>query len=184
MTRRELIHSLSAGAALNWSSILAAQEHAHQMAAAGADASFEYLDAGIAAEIEALAAQIIPSGDSPGAREAGVIYFIDRALSTFDKDQRDFYTTGMRELQETRKAMFPGSASIASLSAQQQMQLLKTIETRTFFEVLRTHTMMGFFGDPSLGGNRGGVGWKLIGFEDKFQFEPPFGYYDGPEGKG
>jgi hypothetical protein len=29
-----------------------------------------------------------------------------------------------------------------------------------------------------LGGNRDEVGWKLIGFEDKFHFEPPFGYYD------
>jgi hypothetical protein len=39
---------------------------------------------------------------------------------------------------------------------------------------------MGFFGNPSYGGNRDLVGWKLIGFEDRFQFEPPFGYYDGP----
>ena len=28
-------------------------------------------------------AQIVPSDDTPGAREAGVIYFIDRALATF-----------------------------------------------------------------------------------------------------
>ncbi|PYT19675.1 MAG: hypothetical protein DMG57_44565 [Acidobacteria bacterium] len=34
--------------------------------------------------IAAIANQIIPSNDGPGAREAGVIYFIDRALSTFD----------------------------------------------------------------------------------------------------
>jgi hypothetical protein len=28
------------------------------------------------------------------------------------------------------------------------------------------------------------LGWKLIGFEDEFSFEPPFGYYDRPENIG
>jgi gluconate 2-dehydrogenase gamma chain len=55
---------------------------------------------------------------------------------------------------------------------------MKAIERKPFFDLLRTHTVMGFFCDPSLGGNRDEVGWKLIGFEDKFHFEPPFGYYD------
>ncbi len=36
--------------------------------------AFKVLTAAEAAEFEAIAAQIIPSGDSPGAREAGVIY--------------------------------------------------------------------------------------------------------------
>jgi hypothetical protein len=31
---------------------------------------------------------------------------------------------------------------------------------------------------PTYGGNRDGVGWKLIGFEDRHTFQPPFGYYD------
>jgi hypothetical protein len=31
---------------------------------------------------------------------------------------------------------------------------------------------------PEYGGNREGLGWKLIGFEDRHIFEPPFGYYD------
>jgi hypothetical protein len=37
---------------------------------------------------------------------------------------------------------------------------------------------MGFFIDPAYGGNFNQIGWKLIGFEDKFNFKPPFGYYD------
>ena len=28
------------------------------------------------------------------------------------------------------------------------------------------------------GGNRDRVGWKLIGFEDRMAYQPPFGYYD------
>jgi hypothetical protein len=42
-----------------------------------------------------------------------------------------------------------------------------------------THTLYGFLGNSSYGGNRDNVGWKLIGFEDRMAYQPPFGYYDG-----
>ena len=38
--------------------------------------------------------------------------------------------------------------------------------------------LLGMFTLPAYGGNRAGVGWKLIGFEDTHAFYPPFGYYD------
>ena len=38
------------------------------------------------------------------------------------------------------------------------------IDPRAFFELLRYHTIAGFFADPVRGGNRDLVGWKLIGF--------------------
>ncbi len=160
-----------------WADILAAQQHAH--AAAGSpDARFETLNAEAAAEIEALAAQIIPSTGGPGAREAGVIYFIDRALATFAQEDREGYRTGMAEVQQKRKELFPQSSSIASLAAEQQMALMRAIEASSFFELLRTHTVLGFLGDPSYGGNRGKAGWRQIGFEDRMAYTPPFGYYD------
>jgi gluconate 2-dehydrogenase gamma chain len=134
----------------------------------------------MAAEIDAITSQIIPSGDGPGAHEAGVIYFIDRALSTFDKDVREAYHTGMADVQKRRKELFPSSASIAALTGDQQIHLIKSIETTEFFELLRTHTMYGFLGNPSYGGNRDRVGWKLIGFEDRMAFQHPFGSYDTP----
>jgi gluconate 2-dehydrogenase gamma chain len=74
--------------------------------------------------------------------------------------------------------MFPSAESIASLSREQQIQLVRAIEKSDFFDVVRTHTVLGFLGDPSYGGNRGKVGWNYIGFEDRMAFEPPFGYYD------
>ena len=76
--------------------------------------------------------------------------------------------------------MFPSSASIATLSGKQQMELIRAIEHTDFFELLRTHTLYGFLGNPSYGGNRDQVGWKLIGFDDRHLFQPPFGYYDAP----
>jgi len=148
------------------------------IAAAQQHAPFQTLDPATAAEIDALTSQIIPSSDGPGAHEAGVVYFIDRALSTFDADLRDSYRMGMASVQQKRQEMFPRSTSIATLSSEQQIQLIHAIETTEFFELLRTHTLYGFLGNPSYGGNRDRVGWKLIGFEDRMAYQPPFGYYD------
>jgi len=165
-----------------WAAVLAAQEHAHSVMRSAAPAAFTVLSLAEAMEISAIAGQIIPSGDSPGAREAGVVYFIDRALATFDSDKRALYTKGLEEAERKRAELFPRSKSIAELHADQQIQLLRAIENTEFFDQVRTHSIMGFFGNPSYGGNRGLAGWKLIGFEDRFHFEPPFGYYDGPDG--
>ena len=139
---------------------------------------FTVLDPAMAADIEALTAQIIPSGDGHGAREAGVVYFIDRALATFEADKRDAYHAGMKAIHETRRKLFPNSSNVASLADAQQIELLRVVEKSEFFELLRTHTVWGFVGSPGYGGNRGKVGWAHIGFDDRMHFEPPFGYYD------
>ena len=160
-----------------WPEVLAAQQHAHN-AVNAPTTPFEILDASTAAEIDALAAQIIPSTGGPGAREAGVIYFIDRALSTFARGDREAYRAGIAQFQQKRKELFPDSTAIASLTPEQQIALIRTMETSAFFELLRTHTVLGYLGDPSYGGNRGKIGWRQIGFEDRMTYEPPFGYYD------
>ena len=160
--------------------VAAAQQHAHDAVASSTPPPFQALDAEMAAEIDAITSQIIPSTDGPGAREAGVVYFIDRALATFDAGLRDSYRMGMAGVQQKRQEMFPGSASVAGLKSEQQIQLIRSIEGSDFFELLRTHTMYGFLGNPSYGGNRDRVGWKLIGFDNRMAYQPPFGYYDAP----
>jgi gluconate 2-dehydrogenase gamma chain len=89
----------------------------------------------------------------------------------------------MAGIQQKRREMFPGSASVIALTSDQQIELIRAIETTDFFELLRTHTMYGFLGNPSYGGNRDRVGWKLIGFDDRMAYQPPFGYYDAQEQK-
>jgi len=131
-----------------------------------------------AGEIKAIAGQIIPDNDTPGAEAAGVIWFIDRALAGYDQDKRELYTSGLAETQAKRAELFPGSTDIVSLSASQQIELLKAIEKTEFFQQVRVHTILGFFGHPKYGGNRNMVGWKLVGFEHSMQYKPPFGYYD------
>ena len=164
--------------ASRWSDILEAQEHVHRATKSEAPARFEFFSPEQAAEIEAMTAQIIPSDDTPGAREARSVYFIDRVLTTFDRDKQLLYTQGLRDLQAKTAELFPGSNQFSALTSAQQIQLLTAIEKTEFFEQVRQHTIMGFLANPDYGGNHDKIGWKLIGFEDKFVFEPPFGFYD------
>ena len=131
-----------------------------------------------------MAAQIIPSDDAPGAREAQVIHFIDRVLTTFDRDKQQAYTQGLKDLHRKTQELFPSAPRFSSLSSAQQIQLLAAIEKTEFFELVRVHTIMGYLSRPEYGGNHDQAGWKLIGFEDEMTFEPPFGYYDAESNKG
>src|SRR6185437_12740274 len=105
----------------NWPAEVAAAEQAR---AAG---GFAYFTPAQAMEIDAMAAQIFPSDDTPGAREAQVVYFIDLALVTFAQDRQGAYAQGLGELQAKTKEMFPSAASFAALSSEQQIQLLHAI---------------------------------------------------------
>lgn len=177
LTRRSLL--LSSLSAATMADIAEAQQHAHA-ATQAASATLRYLTAADAPEIEALAAQIIPADDgTPGAKEAGCIHFIDRALETFDRDQRDLYRTGLAATQKKRLELFPQSKSLAALAPAEAIAVIKAIEDTDFFKLLRTHTVMGFLAPPQWGGNRNHAGWTHIHLEhDKMSFQPPFGYYD------
>jgi gluconate 2-dehydrogenase gamma chain len=174
----------SAWLALRWPAILAVQEHAQRAAESGQPAQFQIFSPEEAVEIEAVAAQMIPSDEGPGAREARVIYFIDRALMTFDVDKQLAYTQGLEDLQQKTLELFPVADRFSSLSSAQQIQLLTSIERTGFFELVRLHTIMGYLSHPDYGGNRNRAGWQLIGFEDKMTYAPPFGYYDSEYNKG
>lgn len=182
-SRRDFLFESAAGLgsvwlAASWPEVLAAKEHAHQAARAAQSAQaapiLEFFSPEEASEVEAMIAQIIPrDGASPGAKEAGGIYFIDRALTTFDRGRQALYGQGLKDLQA--KA---GGANFSALSSDRQIEVLKGIENTQFFAVVREHTIVGFLAEPSHGGNQDKAGWKMLGFDDAFQFKPPFGYYD------
>lgn len=177
MNRREWL-STAAGS-IAWSAVADAQEHARHAVVSAATSKFEFFDPAAAREIAVIAAQIMPTTETPGATEAGVIYFIDRALRTFDIDKQRTYRDGLAEMKLAREKKHPGSTSFAELSPEQQSAMLHEIDKSPFFEQVRFHTMLGMFGHPSYGGNRDRSGWKLIGFEDRMAWQPPFGFYDG-----
>jgi gluconate 2-dehydrogenase gamma chain len=158
--------------------VLAAQEHAHHAARTQAPSKFEFFNPEQAAGVEAIAAQIIPSDDTPGAREARAIYFIDRALATFAADDRTSFVEGLKQLDKKSSKRFGKGKRFSDLNSEQQTKLLKDIEKTPFFELARTMTILGTFTNPEYGGNYDKIGWKLLGFEDQFFFKSPYGFYD------
>jgi gluconate 2-dehydrogenase gamma chain len=179
--------------AANWPALLSAATHAHNAVKAATPPKFEFLTLEEAAEVEAITARIIPTDDTPGAREAGVVYFIDRGLATFAADSQKTYREGLPELEARVKEMFPSALKFSGLTAEQQDAVLQSFDenapaarralrarpgAQNFFETVRQHTIAGFLVDPDYGGNRDGVGWKLIGREREHTFQAPFGYYD------
>jgi gluconate 2-dehydrogenase gamma chain len=186
--------------AVHWPAVVAAAEHAHKAAAFPENQKWDFFTPAEAKEVEALASCIIPSDGTPGAREAGVVYFIDRALVTFSIDDQKKYREGLPGIQQRLKELFPDAALFSSATPEQQEAVLESLDeagaknpptrpranfrpsssAQPLFEVLRGHTIAGFLIDPEADrrGNRNGVGWTVIGREPQHGFQPPFGYYD------
>ena len=141
-----------------------------------AGAAFKNLSTQEANELAAIAAQIIPATETPGAREAGVIYFIDAALGGFMAGAVGFLRAGLKDL------LAANEGSFASLSSDEQISALKKIEMDPFFGTVRFLTVTGMFCMPSRGGNREHMGWDLLGFDYRHAWQAPFGYYDEREG--
>jgi hypothetical protein len=58
--------------------------------------------------------------------------------------------------------------------------LEKTVGTATLSAAAaRVATISGFLANPEYGGNAGTAGGRAIGFDDRFVWAEPFGWYDG-----
>lgn len=137
--------------------------------------TFFFLDE--ADTVDALAARIIPGdAEDPGAREAGVVYYIDRALSGTYSEWQGVYREGIRTLNTYTTERYGGNFfELSETNQDTVMEALANGEvpgfgdsdmgaSESFFTVVWSHTAEGMFSDPIYGGNRGAVGWKLIGF--------------------
>jgi gluconate 2-dehydrogenase gamma chain len=137
-----------------------------------------------AADVDAIAAQIIPTDDLPGAREAGAVYFVDHSLATWAQRQREPFARGLDALNREAGHRWPGTGRFASLSSARQIELLHATEQTPFFQTMRFLTIAGTFANPSWGGNHDKIGWQILGFEDRFVWQPPFGDYDADANAG
>lgn len=129
-----------------------------------------------AAAVSAICEQIIPTDQDPGAISAGVPNFIDKQLAGVYKRHQQAYRTGLAGVQETSQAMF--RASFEALNWANQTAVLEALESgkakgrswesqssRAFFQLIRDHTMQGFYGSPRHGGNRDYVSYKMLGID-------------------
>ena len=145
---------------------------------AESERTYKVLSSEQAAAFDAFAAQVIPSEPgSPGAREANVTRFADNGLAGFAKDQRPEFERALAALK-----VHAGATSFAAMTSARQIEVMRDFDkaNHSAFEALRAPVIAGMFANPSYGGNAGKVGWKLIGFEDRFFWQAPFGYYDQP----
>ncbi len=131
-----------------------------------------------AAVVSAMTERIFPTdANGAGAREAGVVIFIDRQLAGPYGHDKYRYTKGpwVESIPEhgyqgqsnPRQIYREGITQLgnfATLGAAEQDQALIAIEKTTFFQMVRTHTLEGMFCDPLHGGNADMVGWRLIGY--------------------
>ncbi len=176
---RAAVAASAAWAAASLGDVEDALAWAAQRAADGDRAATLALTPAQADVIDAVASRILPAVDGrPGAREAGALYFIDKALATFNTGQKPLYARGVADLDRRAARRWKGSAGFAALTSSQQDELLREIEKTPFFEAVRFDTIVGVFALPSWGGNRDYAGWKLLGIDHQMAYQAPFGYYD------
>ncbi len=181
-TRREFLVDSGSAAGAGWlayffPALFSVSELACQ--AQSENASFVTFTPEEAADFEALTAQIIPSGDTPGAKEAGVVYFADLSLAQVDGfvPMLQPVRAGLSELKDRAKEK-GNDTSFAELPDADQKEIIAAIESTPFFSLARLLTLFGLFAHPKYGGNRDKAGWELIGFVDRHGWQPPFGHYD------
>ena len=85
---------------------------------------------------------------------------------------QEIYRIGIQEINAICRQRY--ERPFDQLQPERQDEVLKMLEkgemdlpslsSRLFFDLLWRNTEEGFFADPLYGGNRGKVGWKLVGF--------------------
>jgi gluconate 2-dehydrogenase gamma chain len=146
------------------------------------DTERSVFDAHERAAVEAATARIIPTDHDPGAREAGVIEYIERIVMSYESQSQSLYHDGVKELDKLALDE-SGAGEFRSLKPEQQDKILAALENRKspFFSLLVRHTMEGFYGDSRHGGNKNRVGWKILGFPGPGfpdGHRSPLGWYD------
>jgi gluconate 2-dehydrogenase gamma chain len=133
-----------------------------------------FFNAQDAATVAAFTERLMPGAPGkPGARDAGVLNYIDLALSGAYSELQEFYRRGLAQLDAyCRKAY---SEPFARLDSAKQDEVIAALEqgkaagftwptAQAFFDTIRTHTFEGMFADPVYGGNKDFAGWRLVGF--------------------
>jgi gluconate 2-dehydrogenase gamma chain len=155
-------------------STISTHQHTIEQAHATGTKLGAFLNADDSTALEAFAERLMPGEPGiPGARDAGVLNYIDLALAGAYADMQEFYRRGFAALDEHCRKTY--AKSFVALDPAQQDAVITALTegkaasftwptSQAFFNTVRTHTMEGMFADPIYGGNKDFAGWRMVGF--------------------
>lgn len=117
--------------------------------------------------------QLIPADNFSGAREAGVVNFIDKLLFQRFPELTEPYRNGVRSLENFCRETY--RSTFAQLDWDAQHHVLTRMEKgelpvsfwkepnqREFFNMTLRNTMQGYYGPPRHGGNENYVSYRMM----------------------
>lgn len=123
--------------------------------------------------IIAFTEQLIPADKDPGATDANVINFIDKQLMGHYSRFQTEYRKGLSALEGSVQKLF--QSDFPDLEWEKQTAFMKQMEKgklpeefwteinqSSFFALVLSHCMQGFYGAPRHGGNKNYVSYKMM----------------------
>ncbi len=127
-----------------------------------------------AAALDAWLDVLIPADQDPGARQAGVVNYIDIQLTRSKlRKLQPAYRAALAAL--SRLAAQRGAPSFEALSFEARTAIAAQLEQgavdkalfsdggKSAFNMVLDHAMQGFYGNPRHGGNKDYASWHMIG---------------------
>jgi gluconate 2-dehydrogenase gamma chain len=137
---------------------------------------WRYLDEEEITLLDAIVEQIIPTDDFPGGKWANVSNFIDKQLNTYYRKHQLAYREGLAAFEKTVIQM--KGKKFEELPFAEQTVMLEKMEAgefsgdywkdhppANFFNMVREHSLQGFYGSPVHGGNRGYISYHMLGLD-------------------
>jgi hypothetical protein len=128
--------------------------------------------------LRALLDRLIPADDFPGAWEAGCGEYIMRLLANDLAGQQAEVAAGLRALDGEARTLH--QCGFAELDPARQDAVMAAAErgavrgdwpvpAPAFIRLMAELAAEGYYSDPSSGGNRNGVSWRMIGYPGELQ---------------
>ena len=132
----------------------------------GRQGNWDFLSDAQARTLTAICDQIVPADNYPSASQAGVLNYIDKQLARHFRRHQDAYRDGLEQADAISRKRF--GSELAALTSPQQLEVVSALEqeARTFFDLVRSHTLQGYYGSPRHGGNRDAVSWRMLGLDE------------------
>ena len=126
--------------------------------------------------LDAIVEQIIPTDDFPGGKWANVSNFIDKQLNSYYMHHQTAYREGLSAFEKSVIRM--KGKKFEEIPFAEQTAILEKMETgefsgdywknhpaADFFNMVRQHSLQGFYGSPVHGGNREYISYHMLGLD-------------------